>query len=250
MRYLLLLIFFSLTLDARTFFLSTPRSGTHLFLTTYTHFFNRGFISGPQSKTRQKIKDWNSLEVDQDLLIASHLPSEFAPYKISQQDQLIYILRDYKENIIGEGKYPTNNKEFIEKFTTDHLQKRIYFINLDFHHHFKGKKLLIHYEDLVLKPKNVIAKLSSFLNCPASTTQENFSSYQKKLSLSRSSYRTEYRSRAKTTSNSTTSHQLKFSPTACMYADTYVQTHYPDLFSCYLMRYQTPPSIKARQPRK
>ncbi len=84
--------------------------------------------------------------------------------RISEDDTVVFMLRNYKESI-------TRHTDFraIEQFKTvltgkaDTIEPD-YIYSLKFFDEFKGKKILIYYEDLIQRPEATIQYLCGFLN--------------------------------------------------------------------------------------
>lgn len=242
---LFFLSFFSLfSLSAETCLLTTPRSGTHLFLNSCLHFFNQPFQTGVRTKGLDKLKDKinkeNPSNLKKEMLRHFHTPEGIKKHKIApEKNKLIYILRDFKENIINVPPRPSNDTAFISCFNNSRRQFRLYFNNLECFHSWSGEKLLIHYEDLVLRPLEVMQDFADFMGYEFNPTQEMIQTYEEEQQKILKIYLNEYRERkGKDSKRQVKFHQLKFSPAARERVDQIIENKYPTYWNHYLYLYQ------------
>ena len=92
-----------------------------------------------------------TLTSDEPIVIKRH---EIIPDEITENDKVVFLLRDYHECI-----WNSMNCKW-EKFEPEFIK----YLNLvKFFHEFKGKKIIIRYEDLIKNPKTWISTILIFL---------------------------------------------------------------------------------------
>ena len=103
--------------------------------------------------------------------------------KYDQFDKLIITIRNYKECVYRHHReYGSPNTQLLDIFkhtlcnvknTNDYRG-----IITDFHK-FKGKKLLVYYEDLVSRSRKTIVSIADFLDCSSDEFLENYEEHKK-----------------------------------------------------------------------
>lgn len=79
------------------------------------------------------------------------------PSKNISCDKLILIVRNPKEVLLRHNNYKLNINGKWDSFET-------FFKNIDYYNNYKGKKLLLYYEDIIINKTNFIKTLYEFLN--------------------------------------------------------------------------------------
>ena len=92
------------------------------------------------------------------------------PYPIKKSSSIILLIRNFYELLKGDKfvKFTNNSTLYLELIVS--------------YDHFKGKKMLIYYEDLLTNPKTEIYKLKCFFNSPEKHYRSfinNYEYYQK-----------------------------------------------------------------------
>ncbi|KAH8242335.1 hypothetical protein KR032_000999, partial [Drosophila birchii] len=112
---------------------------------------------------------------DNPRLIKSHLPSQFLPRQIwKQKRKIIYVARNPKDVVISSlhfltsiGSWQGNLDDFIDQFITDRILFTSYWSHvMDFYRmRNEPNVFFVTFEEMKKDLKNVIERLSSFLEC-------------------------------------------------------------------------------------
>ncbi len=169
----------------RIYLLSFPRSGNHWlryclqYLTgrqTFEHFPRGNFA---QLKKWVEFTNETSMPIEQnkEIIWKVHFPYYFAftgGYNL-QNDKLIFLLRDYKECLIRQVSPTVFDGDFLAKYDVF-----LYFQNLQFYCNWpQNKKILIYYEDLIVKPEETLKRILNFLEEDTKPLSNFLKFYQK-----------------------------------------------------------------------
>jgi len=138
--------------------LSYPRSGNHL-----VRFFIELLSETPTYGCKGNNKDKEIYRNVFEEIIPFNITNfdkrkcyfkyHFPPSKDVILNKLILIVRNPKEVLLRHNCYRINIKSF-----------EGYFKNIDFYNNYKGKKILLYYEDILQKKKKFIETLYEFLD--------------------------------------------------------------------------------------
>ena len=157
-------------------------------------------------------------------------------------DEVILIVRDYKECLLRHLTKHWKTSSAVKTFLEQESSKTPpsgYIRNIQEFDKFKGKKLLIYYEDLILNPQREINKLVKFLNLPKNYLKEllNNLDYHKKQSVTL--YMKNQKSITKGSIDKLKYHSKKLLSTKeKIEFDAYYEKNYSILFKKYLQRYK------------
>lgn len=169
-----------LLMEAKLFFLSTPHSGTHL-----TYSYLQALTGKPVYRLN---KDFsyelkNPLEVDLDFskepVFRTHSGALVEGYG-QKGDKLLFILRDFKENLIRNFR----RGDFIAPLSEKNFKVRVYIENLRvFDRWDERHRLLVRYEDLIEDPMSVMERVLLFLGeeIPANLNEDYLSEVRSKI---------------------------------------------------------------------
>ena len=167
--------------------------------------------------------------------------AHIATNTIHKHSSSILILRNYKECLIrhlpNEWSSSASVKEFLEE-TSSPLPPSEYIKNIKAFECFKGRKLLIYYEDLMQYPEKEILKLIKFLKLPAVRYDDlikNLEKHKRKSVLGYNTYENSFTSGDVKKLNYHSSKTLNKEER--MAFDKYFKKNYPALFEKYLKRY-------------
>lgn len=142
-------------LQAKDIVLTTPKSGTHWFIYSLSYLTNRNGFGDERFS--------GLVDIDLTKPIISHvhgmsLNKDYA----SSSDRLIFLIRDFKECL---PRWYHNNYDLILKDLSPNSQRGSTYINnlRIFDRWNSDKRLLIYYEDLCQKPREVLLKVLNFL---------------------------------------------------------------------------------------
>jgi len=142
--------------------LSYPRSGNHLvrfFIELLSELPTFGHKYTPQDVEIYK----NIFEKEIPFNISKYDKNECyqkfhnAPNHIKNINELILIVRNPQEVLLNQNEYKLNEEG-------DWYSFQRYFDNIDYYNNFKGKKLLLFYEDILTNKIEFINMLYEFLN--------------------------------------------------------------------------------------
>ena len=144
------------TQDHQNALWSYHRSGNHWlrFIAEYltgrpSHGFNESFYDRPIFMNRFHSKNNPLSHVNGKLPYVIYKSHE--PYPLTNQYTIILLIRDFQEHL-------SRNDYFDRKFYHD------YFMLIKNYDSFRGTKMLIYYEDLILRPEMEILRIKNFLD--------------------------------------------------------------------------------------
>ena len=151
-------------------------------------------------------------------------------------DVVILLVRNYKE-LIARGTFWSKKgisfKEYCEVFfgkKFNYFSKLALFNELD-----KNKKLLVYYEDLILKPKEILKRVLEFLGEDDVYLPEFLKNYDMHKQNCINRYNRPARSISK--GEGVIFHSSLITSQQRQYLEDYVKEHYPVLHKEYLTRY-------------
>lgn len=165
---------------------------------------------------------------------------------------LILIIRSYKECTIKRLKVHGTTDNLLERIQKE-LSNKSYEIKdergfsvdyirlLNVFHNFKGKKLLIFYEDLITDLPKELHKIKDFFSqFGISGDTENFmENLEEHKQQSLNNYKNRIYGQGGTTrGNNVSFHSNLLSAEELKKLDAYVESTYPNLFKAYLQRYK------------
>jgi|GEM_PF-2138410 len=178
-------------------------------------------------------------------LIHAHTPNSII-WRGYEQDKLILIIRDYKESILRMFDNFLFIKMAIGKRHNDVIFNDLppyyavitwYFENLEYFEQFKGEKLLLYYEELLLQPESVYKNILSFLGA----SDQFFADFMHDLEFHKETclnFYNSYRFGSKTHGKDFKFHSKKLKQEELTEFDKLVQNNYPSLWEKYLYRYK------------
>lgn len=158
---------------------------------------------------------------------------------IEAPSKMIALVRDYKECIPRHFKEQSKFKNLFDMFVAETVGTKNetgadYISILQAYEERKGPKYLLHYEDLILKPKETIKNLAKFLELENKYLDEVLNNYEKHRGMGLKSYH----ARSFTKGNDIKFHQKSIDKNTLQKMTTYLRQTYPQLFKTYLRRYQ------------
>lgn len=220
-----------------TILLTFPRSGTNL-ISCYIQAITRMPIRwSPKSPAINRL----NLKLDhyKDTLVRYH-----KGYKIEKLNKngnkLIFILRNYKEAIHRASNVDDPDK-FKNLFVDDSPVFQQYIKNIKvFHHWDKSNRLIIYYENLIVKPLPEVRRVLKFLGEeePENLTEDFLKDVAKKAL---ESYHQQHIGTGGAQSKGTDLlYHSKKMPTNCLIEiDKWIEMNFPNIWKAYLQRYQT-----------
>ncbi|NGX39146.1 MAG: hypothetical protein KR126chlam1_00468 [Chlamydiae bacterium] len=219
-------------LTDHTFFCTHPRSGTNLtleiscYLTRRPHYWNR-----ENSSFWQKVTLHNRCMVDLDYeqfpFFCTHLVHE--TNQLSRRNQLITTLRNYKEIFFrGSSSFPSQHK------------MNTYFSYLKLFESWDSEnRMMVKYEDLILRPFEVVKEIGDFLQVSEDRVDQLISEYDIFKENILNSYSNSPRTgKSYTRGKSLDFHRQKISPDVLKKVDEVMYRTNPYLFEKYLAHYR------------
>jgi hypothetical protein len=211
----------------KTWIISYPRSGN-----SFTRYLVE-FITERPTKDDMATK---IVSREQDAMI--HDGEDYVAYKrhdfskIQPEDELIFVLRNYKECLIRHNKGKREiNKEFFLKQASN--EDGTYAGLLKRYDEHKGKKLLIYYEDLITHPIVILGHLKDFFNADNKMYAEFAKSPQKHVENSLKCY-----PKSQTKGKDLIHHSKELSRWTKIAIDNVFKKYQKELFNKYLIRYE------------
>ncbi len=222
----MLIFLLPLTLFARDFLVTAPRSGTHFMLYTLEYLTQRTWLVAGNNTWK-----WFDLggDLEKEHLYHTH---NFSRGKREREegDRMVLIVRNYREAVSRHlGSYEKALKSIENNYD--------YFANLYTYEEWPEKKrLLIYYEDLMLQPQLELKKILDFLD----EDDCRLEAYMKDFDYHRDRLLRYYRRMggAKSEGNDFNYHSNKLSLEEIEAFDLSVQEHHPDLWKKYLNHYE------------
>ena len=208
----------------KNYLLSYPRSGNtwlRYCIEVLTNNRTIGYLGSdakdsgvlPKNRTNEK-----------PILIKRHETSDI------KEGNLILIVRNYKEVIIRHNSVKTIMEDYSSNNRVTYLKL------LNFYHTYKGKKMIIYYEDLIDDLKNTIDKVLNFLGLEVSidSIDDFFSNIEEHKLKSLSIY-----GESKTKGKTTIYHSNKLSSDELIQWDNFLLKNNKVIFEKYLKRYKS-----------
>jgi hypothetical protein len=143
------------------YLLSYPRSGNSWLrycIEVLTKKRTAGYLAGGRSIETSILKSNAKKPI---FLTKRHRPQDCT--NITKKDSLILLVRNYKEVVIrhkGKSKSIMDEGSSLQNVDTAVSYLKL----LRFYHCFKGPKLIVYYEDLILRPFLALEEVLNFLN--------------------------------------------------------------------------------------
>lgn len=212
----------------RTWILSYPRSGNS---------FARYLIE--LVTNRPTIDDMAKKIVSREQAPMLHNTGEPIAYKrhdtwkIKPEDRIVFLLRNPKECLVRHNKGKRElNKEFYLKQMSN--EDGTYCGLLNFYDKHKGDKMLIYYEDLIIRPIFETRRLTDFFNGDESKYQDMVENANKHISEALNRY-----PKSQTKGKGAINHSKELSRWTKIALDNLIKKHQPQLWNKYLDRYET-----------
>lgn len=160
--------------------------------------------------------------------------------KIDQsKNKLIFIIRNYKECLVRHHRYTA--QELYDVVLNDTHGFKDYINNLQSYDDWKDEntKLLIHYEDLISNPREVIEELLAFLGEGTEGLDEFFDQYEYWRKKSINSYKSQHNGMPSSGGKKELFHSKNFPIELLRSMDKHLQQTYPSLWEKYLFKYDT-----------
>lgn len=151
----------------------------------------------------------------------------------NEDNRLILIVRNYKEVLI---RHNSNKKTIFDDYKDYTSGEPISYIKLlKYYDEFKGKKIIIYYEDIINDLKNTLNLVINFLNVeiPEEIAQEFFQNLENHKNKSLSIYEN-----SKTNGESLIYHSLKISKEERIKWDEFLIEKENQIYNKYLKRYE------------
>jgi len=158
-------------------------------------------------------------------------------------EKAILLIRNYKECLIRHHPEEFKKSESVKQFfASGCIQPPIWYIlNIKNFDLFKGKKLLIYYEDLIKDPKMELSKIIDFLELkvPHKRQKSFFGNLDYHKNKSMKLYSLNERSDTNGDLNKVIYHSKKLTDEQKEDFDDFLQNNYHALYSRYLRRYRS-----------
>lgn len=224
------------------FFITYPRSGRNWTVAILQIVLNKPVKGCKHPEMREGLgKNRLKLELDegQKPLYCSHFPYGFLKEIDPKKNKLLTIIRNPKECLVRHKRY--NAKRLYHSVLTDSGGFKHYIENLALFDQWDcdETKLLVYYEDLITKPKEVIYKVLTFLGENPERSQDFFAHYDYWRQRVLESYQNNTKPNTSSGGDKLLYHSKDF-PTELLHEiDLHIQTRYPTLWTRYLSRYMT-----------
>lgn len=159
--------------------------------------------------------------------------------------QVILVIRDYRECIVRHYRRIWPEYPSAQALLTDDALKHPvswYIRNIEAFDSFRGKKLLIYYEDLIAKPAEAFAALAGFLSLDAGKTRQFLGDLDSHFQASVRAYTREGNISESSSSQDVGFHaRTKLTPEQMKEFDDFYFLRYPYLANKYLSHYRQRP---------
>ncbi len=204
-----------LPIVGKDFLITVPKSGTNLTTSIIQFYTKRGYLLvglsfekyGLEEKYKKGMDITSNIkglgfgrnrldvQIDKSLpkFLRCHDVKRWNEIFFSQLDtrknNLLMVVRNYKEIALRKANGPVKSLSSI----LSHLNwiSELYKYNLNFFESWKGKKLLIYYEDLILYPEQEIKKILMFFNISPERSKDFMKNYDYYMKKSTQSYHKE-----------------------------------------------------------
>lgn len=224
------------------FLLTYARSGTNL-TSCYLQYFTGKPIKFLFDETTFLAENRLKVPIDYSKLVLyrTHYPKDLKKIN-NQTNKLLYILRNYKESLYRHNYDQFHSPEDFEvQFTKNKVMVREYMEGLETYDRWEPSlRLLIHYEDLLTDPVNIVATILNFFDepIPAHLTAELLKEISAKALTS-------YDKQHKGVGGSQSKgedlfyHTRNFPQNILRAIDAAVEKNYPVLWNNYLNKYKS-----------
>lgn len=219
--------------------LSYPRSGNTWFrycVEAITKRKTHGYLqedSGHFDKNHLgSYTDLGVNEEDPDILIKRHALEDLN----EPVEKLILLVRNYKEVVIRhriESWKSGINLDLLKSSCTTSESSKNYLTIIEYFDSFKGEKLIIYYEDLILDLRGTLEKASRFLKIG----EENIESFIGNINFHKNKSLEIYGG-SQTKGKSTSYHSNVLSKKEKIEWDNFIESYNPNIFFKYLQRYK------------
>ena len=208
----------------KNYLLSYPRSGNtwlRYCIEVLTNKRTIGYLSSDDKDSGVLPKNRTN---EEPILIKRHETSDI------KEGKLILIVRNYKEVIIRHNSVKTIMEDYSSNNRVTYLKL------LDFYHTYKGKKMIVYYEDLIGDLKNTIEKVLNFLGLEVGfdSIDDFFSNIEEHKLKSLSIY-----GESKTKGKTTIYHSSKLTNDELIEWDNFLLKNNKVIFEKYLKRYKS-----------
>lgn len=242
--YTLFTFFSPAEITNSTFFLGYPRSGNNWTMAILQILTHRPI----KDIQFQKRKVYSQVLSPLDLPIDSSRPMLYRTHKVlpllenadPSKNQLLFILRNFKECIVRECGYdPVQLENSILTESGGFKQYIDDLIFFDSGWKNETTKHLIYYEELISEPRQTIEKLLAFFDEKPSNLNDFFENFESWRQLVITKYSEVHTTMPSSNGDKKVFHTKDFPPEALQKIDRYIETKYPELWNKYLSIYKS-----------
>jgi len=160
---------------------------------------------------------------------------------MQRHPKVMLVLRDYRECLLRHHRSLWLRNPIVNEFLVDRSEEqpaRWYIENIEAFDEYPREKLLLYYEDLVIKPETIIPRLSEFLGLNPERTADFIDRLDAKAAQSVGIYAASGRLSVTGASRDLRHHAHEhLSAAQQLEFDTFYRERYSNLFEKYLKRY-------------
>ena len=238
--------------DAKVFFLSPPRTGTHWMMYSigaitgrYVSFWHRFPKENPLYAKIPEHIFFGAAYMDQskDPILHTHYPYRFLKPYMHQGNKLLMIARNHKEYLLRRTKENSNEEEKLHSrlINPNHISGYMNYFKF-FEEWEEDKRLLVYYEDMMHDFENTMDKILAFIGEESGERLERFVDnidYHRGRIL-KYYHRIFRRGGGSISKGKDVHHHSKDIPVDLLQSvDTFIKKNYPNYWRRYLKRYET-----------